>query len=113
MTGGFVPGGSTLLLSHLFPFDTSTPPITIIFGTAGGWPLDGYAKSCGYWSTSYQTVNTNGGKHNVYTYRIFGAVSGRCNRLHESVISFSNVWSARSSRESAYQQTNTYTLIEQ
>lgn len=41
MTGGFVPAGSTLLPSHLSPSGTLTPPIPIIFGTAGGLPLDG------------------------------------------------------------------------
>ena len=41
MTRGFVPGGSTLLPSQRLPSGTVTPPTTIIFGTAGGWPLDG------------------------------------------------------------------------
>jgi len=101
MTGGFVPGGSTWLPSNLLPSGTVTPPITIIFGTAGGWPLDGHAKTCGYSSTGCQTVKVNRENHDMgtRTYRIEATVSRQCNRLHGSFTSFIEFWYARPLRE--------------
>ena len=116
MTGGSVPGGSTLLRSHFWPslfLVKSTPPTTIIFGTAGGLPSEGYAKSCGYSSTGCQTVNINRRRYNTGTYRIVGTISRRCNRLDRLVTSFTAFKYARSLRELAYQQPNIYTFVKQ